>query len=262
MKSKYWIMILLILAVLFGFVFPVGASTKNQSFDISNMRGPFAKYIVYVAIHHTEIRASNNSHQLESVNNFHHSRFNELSFLGKWGGYNILIDVDGTVTWFRVYGEKTAAQLAYNFSVFSICLAGNFDIDMPKPPQIRALVSLLYNYPDLIIAFHRDFADRKCPGENLSKNWLARILKTYKPKDAHPLKIYMGNPNLKAQDYTLIASEHQQDREKYLELSNDNSQIGKFEKAKLKKIIDRLDGCQRRSPLKLKRHKKKKACHI
>lgn len=232
-------------------VSPLGAE------QLFGTKGPFAKDIVYLAIHHTEVRASDNGYQFDAVNEYHRRRFGNQSFLRKWGGYNAFIDVDGTLTWYRLYGEKSAAQLAHNFDTLSVCMAGNFNTDMPTDPQVKTLAKFLYEHSSLVIVFHRDLADRTCPGTNLSKQWLQKILEENKPLGGEAPRIHMGVPNLSADDSVLRALEHRQSRERYLELlrRRDDSEVCRFERAKLKSIVDSLDNNP--SPVHKRKSKKK-----
>ena len=133
--------------------------------------------IKYVSIHHTEVRARTNSHQLYAVNDYHKDRFGIGSLLGWYIGYSWFVDVNGKLTHCRLLGEETAAQLWHNYDTESICLAGNFNKDMPNRAQIATLRKWLKERQNLEIHFHRDFADRTCPGTNLSKTWLKSILR-------------------------------------------------------------------------------------
>lgn len=202
-----------ILSLLFTLIFPnFSAHAGIIEYD---KRGPFTNDVIYLAIHHTEVRASHSAYQFDAVNEYHRQKFGIKSYLGKYGGYNAFIDVDGRFSWYRLYGERTTAQLAHNFDTLSVCLAGNFNVDMPRPSQIRTLVDFLYQYPDLLIVFHRDLADRTCPGTNLDKNWLKKILREYGPGDSSSLKIHMGTPNLSRGDYLLRIFEDEHTIEKY-----------------------------------------------
>ncbi len=226
-----------------------------------DLAGPFAKDIKYLAIHHTEVRASECGSQFEAVNEYHRRKWGNQSFLRKWGGYNAFIDVDGTLTWYRLYGEKSAAQLAHNFDTLSICMAGNFNVDMPEACQIKSLVKFLYAHPGLTIVFHRDLADRTCPGTKLDKQWLKKVLEEGRPPGAAALNVHLGRPNLSADDSVLREREHAEAREKYKEicLSKNDSEVYKFERAKLKSIVEGLDGriVKNKSNKKVKRKRRR-----
>ena len=130
----------------------------------------------YIAIHHTEVSRSQRFCQLYSVNEFHRTRFDRRSTLGWYVGYNWFVDADGTLTQCRVAGEETAAQLWHNFDTESICLAGNFNRELPTPAQILTLRRWLKERPYLEIHFHKDFADRNCPGNLFTKEFLYSVV--------------------------------------------------------------------------------------
>jgi len=103
-----------------------------------------------IAIHHSGGLGKNNSASTQHlraghVNNAHRSRWNYISQLGKYGGYNFFIDEIGSITQFRAIGEETMAQIGHNFDTVSICLAGNFNkgIDKPTKNQIQSFKNIM-----------------------------------------------------------------------------------------------------------------------
>jgi hypothetical protein len=103
----------------------------------------------YASIHHTgglgqDYNARTQHLTAEQVDNAHRQRFNMVSTLGWFGGYNFFINRRGVLTQFRAIGEETMAQKGHNFDTISICLAGNFTrfVEMPTPEQVATLERL------------------------------------------------------------------------------------------------------------------------
>lgn len=135
----------------------------------------------YIFIHHTLVSHKKNPKQWKATDNYHKSQWpNFKSSLGYWGGYNYEIAADGTVHQFRQDGEATAAQYQKNMNdgrAISICLDGNFDIEMPTEAQMKATRELIqlkmkqYGIKRENIWHHRDVAAYKsCPGKNIPED--------------------------------------------------------------------------------------------
>lgn len=151
--------------------------------------------IKYLAIHHTAVSRLSGNSQLNGVNAYHKQKWNARSTLGWYVGYNRFIDVNGAFTETRVIGEETIANRGHNCDIeqrcdtISICLAGNFNSELPSDVQIKVLqdqIALIQKgYPDIEITFHRDLqANRTCPGKLFTKEYLKiRILQEVKKPD-------------------------------------------------------------------------------
>ncbi|MEK7066265.1 MAG: peptidoglycan recognition family protein [Patescibacteria group bacterium] len=212
----------------------------------AEIRGPFFKLVKYGVIHHTEVAASMNSHQLNSVDAYHRDRFGDKSLLGWWVGYNWFCDVDGTLTQTRMVGEKTAAQLAHNFDSESICFAGNFDKDLPTEAQIKVLRDWIINRPNLKIIFHRDLAYRGCPGKRFTRKWLELALKSDDEKTPASLSnIFADHSAHKENDRELISAEGDEVELRYLEIKQRADSISIRERVKLELILRRLNRLKR-----------------
>ena len=135
-------------------------------------RGPLSSEVKYAVLHHSQVRASFRPRQLYMVNDYHKKKFGSKSSLGWWVGYNWFCDVDGTLTQTRLVGERTAAQQRHNLDSDSICLAGDFNIDLPTEAQIKVLRRWIAVRTHLLFRFHRDLALRTCPGKNITKEWI------------------------------------------------------------------------------------------
>lgn len=127
------------------------------------------------AMHHTAVSRTKQKTQLYAVDRYHRDKWNMRSSLGWYVGYNYFIDVDGTVTNTRAVGEETIANIGHNCDAesrcdtISICLAGDFNLEMPLDAQISSLRGLIaqlrLRYPNIAYTTHRAIqAARTCPG--------------------------------------------------------------------------------------------------
>lgn len=130
------------------------------------------------------------------VNERHRQRWNFISTLGFYGGYNFFISADGKTTQFRAIGEETAAQKGRNWDVISICLAGNFSLGVDKPTllqqsSLKNLITMLiwknlqsYKITDAELDLspervfpHRHFNSTECYGSDLKDSWAKDLLR-------------------------------------------------------------------------------------
>jgi N-acetyl-anhydromuramyl-L-alanine amidase AmpD len=127
------------------------------------------------AIHHTAVSRTKQKTQLYPVDRYHKEKWMMPSSLGWYVGYNYFVDVDGTVTNTRAVGEETIANIGHNCDVvgrcdtISICLAGDFNLEMPLDAQISSLRGLIaqlrLRYPNIGYTTHRAIQpSRTCPG--------------------------------------------------------------------------------------------------
>lgn len=135
-------------------------------------------------IHHTAVSTTKNRDQFKANNSYHKSQWNFKSSLGYYLGYNYEISYRGRVRQARKDGETTAAAYQSDMNdgrCIHIALDGNFDIEKPQPAQIFALRDLIkrlvkeYNITQDNIVFHRDYANKSCPGENMDINFIRSI---------------------------------------------------------------------------------------
>ena len=146
---------------------------------------------IFIMIHHSGVSYNANSDQFKASNSYHKSLGFPKSSLGYYVGYNYEIAKNGRVRQSRLPGEVTAAcyQEGMNSGkCVHICLDGNFNKDQDGELaefQVYALRDLIR---DLIlkhdikeIYFHRDFANKDCPGNNLDKAWIKKLSK-FNPK--------------------------------------------------------------------------------
>lgn len=96
-----------------------------------------------------------------SINSAHKARTFNLSQMGFYIGYNVVIYEDGTWKQYRLLGEQTAAATGSNFNTFHICMIGNFTlkpdgtmVERPTTEQLKTLklliTTLIENKPSTI----------------------------------------------------------------------------------------------------------------
>ena len=154
------------------------------SFDWSRLPNLYVEKetnISAIALHHSAVSRFEATSQLNAVNQYHKERGYNKSSLGYYVGYNYFCDVDGTITQTREIGEETMAQVGHNCiggsCAISVCLAGDFNRELPSDAQIEStkelLEFLLTAYPNTPVVGHRDLqADRTCPGALLTQEYI------------------------------------------------------------------------------------------
>lgn len=137
-------------------------------------------------IHHSAVSYDKNSDQFKANDAYHKAQWNFKSSLGFYLGYNYEISAKGLVRQARKDGETTAAAYQKGMNdgrCIHICIDGNFDIEKPTPAQIYALRDLIkklakaYSIPPTGIVFHRDYAQKTCPGNNVDINFVRGLIK-------------------------------------------------------------------------------------
>lgn len=142
---------------------------------------------LYLIVHHT---GGSDANPLQDSSNFtfaqcdalHKERFNMLSTLGHYCGYQYYIEKDGKLFKAREDDEEGAHTIGYNKTSIGICLAGNFDATLPTPNQIETLKTLLgkkmsqWSIPKENIVPHRKFAVKTCYGKKLADDWAQKLM--------------------------------------------------------------------------------------
>lgn len=125
----------------------------------------------YIFIHHTAVSYTKNPNQWKATDLYHKGK--------GWGGggYNYEVAKDGSIHQFRPDGAVTAAQYQKKMNdgrALSICLDGNFDVELPTEEQKMAVKNWLiekmkaFDIPTENIFCHRSIAHYKsCPGKLL-----------------------------------------------------------------------------------------------
>lgn len=133
----------------------------------------------YIIVHHSA--ASRPTPQFDAINQWHKERDFPLSSLGFHVGYHRVIEKDGVSRTARKDLERDCDALGHNFDSLSVCLAGNFDEEMPTEAQRAELARLLsfwcraYGLTAADIHPHRHFANKSCYGSKLQDNWAALL---------------------------------------------------------------------------------------
>lgn len=100
--------------------------------------------ITHLVVHHFggtahDSTASTAHHTGAHINIAHKQRWADMQskLNGSFVGYNIIIFPDGHFEQYRYVGEETVANIGYNKSAISVCLAGNFTIGSPDNPTYQ-----------------------------------------------------------------------------------------------------------------------------
>lgn len=143
--------------------------------------------IKYIILHHSggvdsDPLKDTSNYTVEQCNNDHKIRFNMLSSLGYYVGYNYVIEKNGKVTKTREDGEEGAHTIGHNKDSIGIMMCGNFDATLPTEAQKRSLVDLLlkktkeHGINAMNIVPHRTFATKTCYGKKLSDSWARELI--------------------------------------------------------------------------------------
>lgn len=130
--------------------------------------------IKYIIIHHSAVSREKNPEQFNAINNYHKRK--------GWGmiGYHFLIEPNGRIRAGRLESQSGAHCIGHNHDSLGICLTGNFDVEKPITEQEESLrfmlVHLLKKYPEAQIKYHRDFANKTCPGKMIADNWAKNLI--------------------------------------------------------------------------------------
>jgi len=138
-----------------------------------------------IFVHHSAIDREVQPNQFIMINLYHKQKWDFVSKLGFFGGYNYLIEPDGELRQYREDGEEQAAQKGHNFDTLSVCLAGNFDKQFPTLKQALRLRSFLvdkleeYDLKPEDIMLHREVRPTSCPGKNVGRPYLLKLVQDH-----------------------------------------------------------------------------------
>ncbi len=144
--------------------------------------------ITRIILHHT---ASSRNSTIADIDRMHKNRnwgsasipyWAKKSSLGHYAQYHYLITADGKVT--QCQEEKTASWHAgnANYNSIGIAMTGNFDNEMPTQKQQNSLRELLLE-KGLSIQLHRDVKATRCPGKNVTMEWVNNLLNNMSKKN-------------------------------------------------------------------------------
>ncbi len=136
--------------------------------------------INYLIIHHSAVSRTKNPDQFVANNNYHKEKWNFKSSLGFYLGYHYEIAANGTIRQARAENEPGAHTIGHNDDSIGICIDGEFDTELPTLEQVKSLTKLLLElkgcYPSAKIAYHRQFANKTCPGKLIADNWANNLI--------------------------------------------------------------------------------------
>lgn len=136
-----------------------------------------------IIIHHSASLVK--GYQNAMIDSWHKARKFPQSRLGYFIGYHYVIEKDGTLFQARLDDDEGAHCKGQNLMSIGICLAGNFDLEMPTWRQQQTLSQLLNeklaNFKINVknILPHRAFSPTDCYGTNLANDWGQRIYLIY-----------------------------------------------------------------------------------
>lgn len=141
----------------------------------------------FLIVHHSGGTDKNplqdsSNYTAEMCNRDHKARFNFISSLGSYVGYQYVIEKDGKVTQCRKDDEEGAHTIGKNKNSIGIMLSGNFDVTLPTDAQTESLRKLLkekvkqWNISSNFIVPHRQFSQKTCYGNKLSDDWARNLL--------------------------------------------------------------------------------------
>jgi len=151
--------------------------------------------VKWIILHHSGGIVSDpsfdtSSQTLETIDAYHKTLWpNFASKSGHHCGYHVVLEKNGLVRWAREPNEIGAHCVSMNDQSLGLCIIGNFDRllslpnSLPTPQQTESLkkllkeLSLKYNIlPDHIVG-HHFFAQKSCPGRNLSDSYGRDLIK-------------------------------------------------------------------------------------
>ena len=138
----------------------------------------------WIVVHHSATERDRTT--FAAVNEYHRKKWNFRSKLGFYLGYHYFIETDGKITHARdnlERGAHTKTADDMNGKSIGVCLAGNFDLEMPSAEQTAQLAELLfqlsqhYGIPPERVRPHRSFQPKSCYGNNLPGTWAEELLR-------------------------------------------------------------------------------------
>lgn len=133
--------------------------------------------------------------QFTKINEYHKNRGFPLSSRGFYVGYHWLVEQDGTAVQSREERELGAHDNGENLDSIGICLAGDFNTQLPSEAQTKAACTLLeqiikrWHISIVNVEPHRTDDMTDCPGRNLTDNWLLKEM--LKRSDDHMLQTFL-----------------------------------------------------------------------
>lgn len=150
-----------------------------------------------IIVHHTAVSRKVQPRQFLAINRYHRDakdgegnwrfHYGKPTSMGYYGGYQLLIEPDGSEWRYRRDNEVGAHTKGQNDTSLAVALAGNFHHELPTEAQMKTLRarlkkwSIKYAISTVEIKPHRIYANTTCYGSLLSDSWAASLTK---PKPA------------------------------------------------------------------------------
>ena len=155
-------------------------------------------------IHHTAVSREENGEQFDAVQGYHKGK--------GWGdiGYHWFIEPDGQIKKGRVGRGAHVREGNVNGTHLGICLAGNFDKELPTDRQNASLINLLntLGVENKDVYTHRHYADYKsCPGNMFTDHLIKKVLnaRNLKSKIRKLVDKFLGNDGeINGQEMTIL----------------------------------------------------------
>ena len=144
-----------------------------------------------IIVHHSAVSRKRQRFQFLPINNYHRTaldkngnwlyHYGKPTSMGYYGAYHILIEPNGMEFRYRKDHEVGAHTKGQNDTSLAVCLAGNFDFELPTVAQIKTLKKRLhkwmlrYGIEDVTIFPHREFSEKTCYGRLLSDEWASQL---------------------------------------------------------------------------------------
>lgn len=127
-----------------------------------------------IIIHHSAV--SSNKPQFEAINRYHKSLDFPVSLFGYYVGYHFVIERDGRLIIARADKDVGAHTLkGWNKKSIGVCLAGDFNREVPTEAQLHSLRQLISDYK-LPYKLHKELDTRRtCPGIYLTRDQINKI---------------------------------------------------------------------------------------
>lgn len=127
--------------------------------------------IKYIVAHHSASPASITTN--EKIYKWHADR----GYDKEHSGYHVFIDASGLIYYNNSYDKMVWHSEGENSVSIGVCLAGNFENEMPNAQQLSSFVQVVneikQQYNNAVVVAHTDMpgAATLCPGINFI-NWL------------------------------------------------------------------------------------------
>jgi len=145
-----------------------------------------------IIIHHSGVSYRWRWRQFHLINRYHRQKWNFKSKKGYYIGYHYFIEENGLLYHAREDREDGAHTIGHNHEI-GICLAGNFNRELPTEKQSFTLERLLDRLTSLYkidsIGPHRKYQKgRVCYGTLLSDSWAQDLIKPARVDDEEQAK--------------------------------------------------------------------------